>query len=55
MEGAGRLPLAAALFQLHATADHLDDVGAGEQFVDEALWDPAGHSVCVVLFRGSIA
>ena len=36
------LVLAAGLLQLHAAADHLDDVGTGDEFVDEMLGD-AGH------------
>ena len=34
--------LATGFLQLHAAADHLDDVGAGDEFVDEMLGD-AGH------------
>ncbi len=33
----------AGFFERHAAADQLDDVGAGDQLVDEVLWDAAGH------------
>ncbi len=39
MERAAGLVLAARFLQLHARADHLHDVRAGDQLVDEALGD----------------
>ena len=42
VERAARLVFAPGLLQLHAAADHLEDVGAGDEFVDEVLGD-AGH------------
>ena len=33
----------ARFLERHAAADQLDDVGAGDQLVDEVLWDAAGH------------
>ena len=48
MERAAGLVLAAGALELHAAADHLDDVGPGDQLVDEVRGDAAGHgeSVC---------
>ena len=43
VERAAGLVLAPGALQLHAAADHLDDVGAGDQLVDEVLGDAAGH------------
>ena len=40
---AAGLVLAARALELHAAADHLDDVGACDQLVDEMLRDAAGH------------
>jgi hypothetical protein len=42
VERAAGLVLAPGLLQLHAAADHLDDVGAGDELVDEVLGN-AGH------------
>ena len=39
VERAAGLVLATGLLQLHACADHLHDVGAGDQLVDEVLGD----------------
>jgi len=35
MEGAQAHPVGAALAQLHVATDHVDDVNAGQQFLDE--------------------
>ena len=43
MERAARRVFLALPLQRHARADHLDDVGAGEQIVDEGVGD-AGHA-----------
>jgi hypothetical protein len=43
VERAAGLVLAPGFLQLHAAADHLDDVGAGDELVDEMLGDAAGH------------
>jgi len=43
MERAAGLVLAPGLFQWHAGIDHIDDIGAGQQLVDEGLGNPAGH------------
>ena len=40
---AAGLEFLALLFQRHAAADQLDDVGAGDQLVDEVLWNASGH------------
>ena len=43
VERAARAPVAPGLAQWHALLDHLDDVDACEQFVDELGGDAAGH------------
>jgi hypothetical protein len=43
VERAAGLVFPAGALQLHAAADHLDDVGARDEFVDEVLRDAAGH------------
>ena len=43
VEGAARRPVAPGLLQRHARLDHVDDVDACQEVVDEALGDAAGH------------
>ena len=45
VEGAAGDELAPGLLQRHVVADHVDDVDAGEELVDEVLRDAAGHGV----------
>jgi len=47
---AAGLVLAPGFLQLHAAADHLDDVGPGDEFVDEMLGD-AGHGLIGVRYE----
>ena len=44
MKRATRFVVLARLSQRHARVDHVDYIGAHEQFVDETFGDPAGHS-----------
>jgi len=37
--------LLAAFFQRHTGIHHIDYVDTGQEFVDKALWDAAGHAV----------
>ena len=45
MKRAAGLEFAARFLELHAPANDLDDVGAGDQIVDEILRNQSGHSV----------
>jgi hypothetical protein len=44
VERAASLELAPGFLQRHAFADQLDDIGAADQLVDEALGNAAGHA-----------
>ena len=44
MERAAGGVVLAGLFQLHTTVDHVDNIDAGEKFINKALGYPAGHS-----------
>jgi hypothetical protein len=39
MKGAAGAVVGAGLLQRHIAFDHIDDVDAGKQFLDEAFWD----------------
>ncbi len=43
VERAAGLVFAAGFLQRHARADDLDDIGTRDDFVDERLWNAAGH------------
>src|SRR6202041_3783969 len=43
VERTAGLELAPRLLQRNPCADDLDDIGTGDDFVDEGLWDAAGH------------
>ncbi len=45
VEGATGLVILAGLAQLDAAADQIDDVGAGEEVIDELRGDSAGHGI----------
>ena len=45
VERAARGPVAAGLFERHAFLDHVDDVDAGEEVVDEFFGDAAAHGI----------
>ena len=47
MERAAGSVVLAGLFQLHARADHVDDVGAVQEVVNKALGNQPGHGVLV--------
>lgn len=39
MKGAESAEVCAALFKLHVATNHVDDVNAVKQILDEALWN----------------
>ena len=43
MERTARVIIFALLFQLYPRVDEIDDVGSGEQVIDENAWDSSGH------------
>ena len=43
MERSARVIIFALLFQLYPRVDEIDDVGSGEQVIDENAWDSSGH------------
>jgi hypothetical protein len=44
VERTAGLVLPAGLFEWHARVDDLDDVGAGQQFIDKCLGNASGHA-----------
>src|SRR6185312_11455817 len=50
VERAARRPFAARALQRHARLHHVDDVDAGQQFVDETFGDKAGHGFASLAF-----
>jgi hypothetical protein len=45
MKGANRLELATGFLQLDTLTDNLDDIGAGDEIIDETLRNQAAHVV----------
>lgn len=43
MERTARMVIFALLLQLYPRVDEIDDVGSGEQVIDENAWDSSGH------------
>ena len=43
MDRTARVIIFALLFQLSPRVDEIDDVGSGEQVIDENAWDSSGH------------
>jgi hypothetical protein len=43
MERTARMVILALIFQLYPRVDEIDDVGSGEQVIDENAWDSSGH------------
>ncbi len=44
VERAAGLVFPAGLFQGDALVDDLDDIGAGQEFINKGLWDTACHA-----------